>query len=74
MACLAARPVVDGFEQEQTGRLRVVRVDANDPNTASYAARWGFRATPTFILLDAAGAELWRGRQLDPATVLAHLP
>lgn len=64
--CLLARPAVDALEQETRGRLRVLRVDTASPAAALVQARYGFRVTPTYVLVDAAGREVWRKRGGGP--------
>ena len=57
------KPVVDGLEREwKTGR--VIRVDVLSPVGREFGSRHGFRATPTFVLLDGRGTEVnrWVGR------------
>lgn len=55
-----ARPSVDGLERETRGRLNVVRVDVEAPSAQLVASRYGYRATPTYILVDGRGREVWR--------------
>jgi thioredoxin-related protein len=54
------KPIVDGIEQQYQGRLVVIRVDIQSENGRSLAPLYGFQFTPTFILFDAHGKELWR--------------
>ena len=54
------KPVVDGLEQELAGRLRVIRLNVQDPVGKAFAGELGFRMTPTFVFFDAQGAEAWR--------------
>ena len=58
-ACAAAKPIVDGIEDEFAGQLTVVRVDVQSPAGAAVARDYG-AFTPTFVLFDAQGLELWR--------------
>jgi len=51
---------VDGLEREYEGRLRVLRLDVQSQVGRELAPLYGFQYTPTFILFDAAGNELWR--------------
>lgn len=61
---------MDGIEQEWAGRLRVIRLNVQEPVGRALAPELGFRVTPTFILFDAAGQEVWRSvGQIDPAQV-----
>lgn len=57
---MAARPVVDGIAEDFRGRLTVIRLNVQDPVGRALAAEYAFRVTPTFILLDAQGKEVWR--------------
>lgn len=51
---------MDGLEREYEGRLRVLRLDVQSQVGRELAPLYGFQYTPTFILFDAAGNELWR--------------
>ena len=51
---------MDGIEEEFKGQLIVQRVNGQDPIGKSLAKKYGFRATPTFILFDGKGVEAWR--------------
>lgn len=55
-----AKPVVDGLERKHDGRMRVARVDINEPAGAELATRYGIRGVPAFILLDDRGQMIWR--------------
>lgn len=70
-----ARPSVDGLERELHGRMKVLRVDIESPSARVIAARYGLRATPTYVLLDGNGREVWRkvGGGPDRDTVIAQL-
>lgn len=63
MACLAAKPVVDGLEREWA-EGRITRLDISSPAGGDTARRYGFEFTPTFILLAGDGSEVrrWVGR------------
>ncbi len=68
--CLVARPVVDELETELDGQLTVIRLDIASPPGQALGMRLGFRATPTFVLFDVHGNELWRSiGTLDPEAV-----
>jgi thioredoxin-related protein len=60
MACLAAKPIVDGIEAQYADQLVVLRVDVQDPAGRQLASEYKFLATPTFIFFNAQGVELWR--------------
>lgn len=55
-----ARPSVDGLERDTRGRMNVVRVDIQSQSADLVMARYGVRGTPTYILVDGEGREVWR--------------
>lgn len=70
MACTAIRPTVDALENEMSGKLKVIRLNIQDPVGRELTDAYGFNYTPTFILFDADGAELARQiGSLDPQIV-----
>lgn len=73
--CLAARPAVDSLERELADRLKVVRLNVASPAGQDLAMQLAVEnRTPTFVLLDAQGNELWRGFGIfDDAAVRAAL-
>lgn len=60
MACIAAKPIVDGLETEFAGKLVVVRLNVQDSDHQPLVDKYSVRATPTFVLLSANGEEIWR--------------
>jgi len=71
---MAASPVVDGIERQYAGELNVVRVDVQDPRSRPWLERFAFRVTPTFVLLDGGGQEVWRSvGSIDAAQVAAAM-
>ncbi len=65
---------MDGLEAELGTRLRVLRVDIQDPIGRELAPVYGFQFTPTFIFFDSQGRELWRSiGEIDPARVRASV-
>jgi thioredoxin-related protein len=60
MGCAAAKPAVDRLEERESGRLQVVRINVQDPSGRELGERFGMVFTPTFILFDTHGAEVWR--------------
>ncbi len=65
---------MDGLEAELGTRLRIVRVNVQDPVGRELAPVYNFEYTPTFIFFDAQGHELWRAiGEIDPAKVRASL-
>jgi hypothetical protein len=57
---MAMRPVVDGIERQYADRLRVVRVNIQEPAGAQLSREWDVMFTPTFLLFDERGAEKLR--------------
>lgn len=57
---MAAKPIVDGIEDEYRDSLEVVRVNVLRSENQSILARYELQATPTFILLDGNGEAHWR--------------
>ncbi len=74
--CLAARPAVDSLEREMGDRLRVVRLNVASAAGQDLAVQLQVdNRTPSFVLLDSDGNELWRGFGIfDDAAVRAALP
>lgn len=73
VACIVAKPSVDRLEQELRGRLVVQRVNIQSDSGKNLAAQYDVEATPTFIFLDAAGKEQWRGFGMLDATEIRTL-
>ena len=74
--CLAARPAVDSLEREMGDRLRVVRLNVASAAGQELALQLQVdNRTPSFVLLDPDGNELWRGFGIfDDVAVRAALP
>jgi hypothetical protein len=65
---------VDGLAVEWADRVTVLRLNVQDPTAQPLLAELGFRFTPTFILLDGDGREIWRTNGLiNPDEVNEHL-
>ena len=60
MGCAAAKPAVDRLEEKESDRLKVIRVNVQDPSGRELGEHFGMTFTPTFILFDPQGAETWR--------------
>ncbi len=64
---MAAKPIVDGIEDEYRGRLTVIRINVQEPGFQPLLARYNFQFTPTFILFDGRGNEVLRSvGSIDP--------
>jgi len=71
---MAVRPVVDAVEREFAGKLKVIRVNVQDPVGRQLAGAYDLEFTPTFVLFDSQGQQVWRSvYNLDPAQIRAHL-
>ena len=51
---------MDGLEAEWDGRVQVVRLNVHDLAARPLITRLGYRFTPTYILFDGDGREVWR--------------
>jgi thioredoxin-related protein len=70
MACIQAKPIVDGIEQDFAGQLTVLRVDAQSQTGQALARQMQMLFTPTFIFFDTQGSEAWRSvGRIDPQKV-----
>ncbi|MEI6083064.1 MAG: thioredoxin family protein [Verrucomicrobiota bacterium] len=61
LGCVAVKPAVDRLENELREKLVVRRVDIQSTAGRQLVAQYRIEVTPTFILFDSAGKELWRG-------------
>ncbi len=57
---MAAKPIVDGIEGVHEGKLKVIRLNIQEPAGEALLERYDFRFTPTFIFFDENGEELQR--------------
>ncbi len=57
---MAAKPIVDGIERVHEGKLKVIRLNIQEPAGEALLERYDFRFTPTFIFFDENGEELQR--------------
>jgi thioredoxin-related protein len=65
---------VNGIEREFKGRLTVIHVDILDPVGKEVGRHFDFKYTPTFILFNSEGKELWRTMgAINPADVRRSL-
>ncbi len=74
VACLAAKPTLDALERELRSDLRIIRLDVASAEGRALGEQLELRVTPTFILFDADGLEIWRGLgSLDGGAIRAAL-
>ena len=70
MACMAAKPIVDGIEREHGAALEVIHLNIQDAAGAKLAEEFGAQYTPTFLLFDSQGELLFRVvGAIDPSQV-----
>jgi len=70
VGCLAAETTLDLLEAEFKDELSIVRLDIASAPGKQLSAKLSAHYTPTFILFDADGQEVWRGLgALDVAAV-----
>lgn len=55
-----AKPIVDGIEKDYAGTVRVLRVDARNPDNSAIASQFGLRMTPTYVIFDQKATEQYR--------------
>ncbi len=60
MGCVLAEPIVSGLEKDLEGQLTVLRIDIYTPAGRELSGLLSARSTPTFILLDDSGQEIFR--------------
>ena len=64
---------MDGLEAEWNGDVEVMRLNVQGDNVRPLLQDLNFRYTPTFILFDGSGNEIWRTNgSLDPEIVKAQ--
>jgi thioredoxin-related protein len=71
---MAMKPIVNGLEAEFQDELDIIHLDVQQPESRDFMEVYGFEYTPTFILLDGEGNELWRNvGALDTASLRESL-
>jgi thioredoxin-related protein len=64
------KPVVDELENELMDQVLFIRLNIQEEVGRELAPVYGFEFTPTFILFDGTGNELWRDvGGIDPQRV-----
>ena len=56
MACLAAKPVVDGLEKELEGRATFLRANIQKEPGRALARRYGVELVPAMLVFDDRGS------------------
>ena len=57
---MRAEPVVNGLEEEWGDQVLVVQVDIHARENQTLLSRLDVQFTPTFVLYDLKGQEVWR--------------
>ena len=67
---MRAEPIVNGLQKEWADSVQVLQVNIQDHENRALTNRLQASFTPTFILFDAAGQEVWRSvGQINAAEV-----
>ena len=66
-------PIVNGLEQEFSGQLQVMRLDADDPVNEQLMQDLGLRGHPSFAVIDAQGHSLRKPCEKPCKTCLSKL-
>lgn len=65
---------MDRLERNLAGRADVVRLNIHEPVGQAFTEALGFQYTPTFILFDSNGEEVWRSVGVfDPRQVTRQI-
>ena len=65
---------MDGLEQEWNGEVEIMRLNVQSAEIRPLLQELNFRYTPTFILFDGTGQEIWRtSGSLDPEVINEQL-
>jgi thioredoxin-related protein len=57
---MRAEPIVNGLKEEWAGSVQVLQVNIHDRENRALTERLHAQFTPTFVLFDATGQEVWR--------------
>lgn len=69
MACLAAKPAVDGLERQYAGRATVLRADILSEAGRTLARRYDIDVVPGFVVLAGDGTVVWSDSGMRGAPV-----
>ena len=57
---MRAEPIVSGLKEEWAGSVQVLQVNIQQRENRALTERLDAQFTPTFVLFDASGQEVWR--------------
>lgn len=60
VACVAVEPTLNQLEVDLADKLKVVRIDVASAAGQEFSRQLNLQFTPTFILFDPQGNEIWR--------------
>ena len=66
MACLAARPIVDGLEKEWEQKVQFLHLEFRSPLGREMGRRFQIEHIPAILILDGDGQLHWRERKHMP--------
>ena len=57
------QPIVNGLKDDYGNEIEFVKINIDDPNSATAKQEYGFRSQPFFVMVSADGEVLdeWRG-------------
>lgn len=59
-ACIAVEPILNQLESDLADKLKVVRIDVASAAGQEFSRQLNLQFTPTFVLFNAQGQEIWR--------------
>jgi thioredoxin 1 len=71
--CKMMKPVMDAVEKEYAGQVKVIFYDVWTKAGEPYAKKYGIRAIPTQVFLDADGKEYFRHQGFFPKEELVKI-
>jgi hypothetical protein len=54
------KPIVNGLKKAHIGRIKVVRIDREDPENIEIVQQYGARNQPMYFMLDSEGEIIWQ--------------
>ncbi len=66
MACLAARPIVDGLEKEWEQQVQIIHLEFRSALGREMGRQFQIEHIPAFLILDGDGQQRWRERKHMP--------
>ena len=54
------KPIVNGLKKAYVGRIKVTRIDREDPDNAEIVQKYGARNQPMYFMLNSDGEITWQ--------------